>query len=81
MKKEIRAKLHEILDACIDSKTDVWFEYSPHIKAIRVNRTDTKHWSKKSHTIDTEILFHDKKLNSPIERYDEIIERIKGYDE
>lgn len=80
MKKEIRAKLHEILDACIDSKTDVWFEYIPHIKAVSVHRDNTKHHNKHSYLTDLDYLYHSKKLNSPIERYDEIIERIKGYD-
>lgn len=81
MREEIRAKIHELLDACIDSETDVWFEYIPHIRAVAVHRDNTKHHNKHSYSVDLAYLYHHEKLKAPIERYDEVIERIKGYDE
>jgi hypothetical protein len=37
MDNEVRAKIHELLDACIDRTeegTDVWFEFTPHVKWV-----------------------------------------------
>lgn len=77
MKKEMRTKIHELLDACIDSDTDVWFEYSPHISSVHVYRYSDKHWNNRSKHLDTDYLYFD---THSVRDFNKIIKKVKEYD-
>lgn len=72
-----RAKIHKLLDACIDSDTDVFFYYAPHINGVQVYRYNTKKWAKDSKPLESDSLYCDMDSTS---EFDEIIKKVKEYD-
>lgn len=77
MTEETRAKIHELLDVCIDSDTDVFFYYAPHINGVQVYRYNTKKWAEDSKPLESDTVYCDEPIAS---EFDEIIKKVNEYD-
>lgn len=78
MSDEMRAKIHELLDACLDSDTDVWFEYHPHTNSVGTHRINRKHWNENE---DFEVIGGSNvHLNESPEQVEKLIKKVKEYD-